>query len=327
MNAAQVVELSRRTIEAAFWVAAPILLSRHDRWSDHQHRPGHDLHPGYDRLHRAAPCRRRRHHFFSNALDAASPGHFHAVAVFRFSRIHPLKDRSPLPIDLQQILTHALTIGLRVGGIMSFAPFLGSVSIPARIRAMLHYCPHRAALSPCSRAASVVSRLVAWTRLALGEAILGLALGPIPSNLYSKARRWRARLAGFQFAFSLVNVIDPQTNVETPVLSVFHQLVVLLLFLQLNVHHWILRGLGEEFCVRSARQRILSPPSSMKDLLHNAGAMWLTGVQLATPILACHRIDRRHRRFPEQGVAADVRHLPEHSAEKSDWLRRVGASR
>src|SRR5277367_617901 len=44
---------------------------RHDRWSDHQHRPGHDLHPGYDRLHRAASHRCRRHHLFSNALDAA----------------------------------------------------------------------------------------------------------------------------------------------------------------------------------------------------------------------------------------------------------------
>ena len=55
------------------------------------------------------------------------------------------------------------------------------------------------------------------------------------------------QILGFQLGYSLVNVIDPQTQVDTPVLSVFHQAVVLLLFLQLGVHRWLLRGLAKSF--------------------------------------------------------------------------------
>jgi flagellar biosynthetic protein FliR len=187
-----------------------------------------------------------------------------------------------VPIDLQQILTYALTIGLRVGGMMSFAPFLGSVSIPARIRAGFTIAL-TALLYPIVDVPHLSLTPVAWTRLALSEAVLGLALGLTIQFVFEGAQM-AGQVGGFQFAFSLVNVIDPQTQVETPVLSVFHQLVVLLLFLQLNVHHWILRALAKSF-------EYVPPGSvsitamSMKGLFHNAGAMWVTGVQLATPIL------------------------------------------
>jgi flagellar biosynthetic protein FliR len=81
-----------------------------------------------------------------------------------------------------------------------------------------------------------------------------------------------------------VNVIDPQTQVDTPVLSTFHQLVVLLLFLQLGVHHWLLRGLAKSFeylppGVASAT------PAATEELLHAAGAMLVVGVQIAAPAL------------------------------------------
>ncbi|MGA2420896.1 MAG: flagellar biosynthetic protein FliR [Candidatus Acidiferrum sp.] len=187
-----------------------------------------------------------------------------------------------MPIDLQQILTHALTIGLRVGGVMSFAPFLGSASIPVRVRAAFTIVL-TALLYPVVDIPHLALTPVAWTRLALSEAILGLALGLTIEFVFEGAQM-AGQIGGFQFAFSLVNVIDPQSDVETPVLSVFHQLVVLLLFLQLNVHHWILRGLVKSFEFVPPGS-VLITDLSMKELFHNAGAMWVSGVQLATPVL------------------------------------------
>jgi len=187
-----------------------------------------------------------------------------------------------VPIDLQQILTHALTIGLRVGGLMSFAPFLGSVSIPVQVRAGFTIAL-TALLYPVIDVPYLALSPVAWTRLVLSEAILGMALGLTITFVFEGAQM-AGQVGGFQFAFSLVNVIDPQSEVETPVLSVFHQLVVLFLFLQLNVHHWILRGLVKSFAYVPPGSVAITA-LSVKELFHNAGAMWLTGVQLATPIL------------------------------------------
>ena len=84
--------------------------------------------------------------------------------------------------------------------------------------------------------------------------------------------------------FSLVNVIDPQSNVDTPVLSIFHQLIALLIFLQLNVHHWILRGLVKSFSYQPIGLISIGMPA-VKELFRAAGGMWLVGVQMATPIL------------------------------------------
>ena len=45
----------------------------------------------------------------------------------------------------------------------------------------------------------------------------------------------------------LATVFDPQTNADTPVLSEFLQMAALLIFLQLDVHHWLLRALVRSF--------------------------------------------------------------------------------
>lgn len=187
-----------------------------------------------------------------------------------------------MPLDLQQVLSHVFLIGVRVAGLMSFAPFLGSISIPARIRAMFTLAL-TALLYPVIQTPAMVLTPSAWTRLALGEAIFGIGLGLCVQFVFEGAQL-AGQIGGFQFAFSLVNVIDPQSNVDTPVLSVFHQLIVLLLFLQLNVHHWMLRGLVKSFEFAPPGSLALSQ-MAMKELLHDAAGMWVAGVQLATPIL------------------------------------------
>ena len=140
-----------------------------------------------------------------------------------------------------------------------------------------------ALLYPVVATPAVLLTPVAWTRVALSEAVFGLALGLCIQFVFEGAQL-AGQIGGFQFAFSLVNVIDPQSNVDTPVLSVFHQLLVLLLFLQLNVHHWMLRGLVKSFEYAPPGSLALAPLAA-KELLHDAGAIWVAGVQLATPIL------------------------------------------
>ena len=68
-----------------------------------------------------------------------------------------------------------------------------------------------------------------------------------PPISFLKPPRWREQILGVQMGYSLINILDPQTQVDTTVVAVFHQMVAFLLFLQLNVHHWILRGIASSF--------------------------------------------------------------------------------
>jgi flagellar biosynthetic protein FliR len=183
---------------------------------------------------------------------------------------------------LEHIFLRSALIGVRVGGVMSFAPFLGSTAYPARIKAAFTLV-FTALLYPVCPVPSATLAPGGWTRVVLSEAVLSLAMGLCLQFIF-EAAQVAGQVAGFQLGFSLVNVIDPQTNVDTPVLSTFHQLFVLLLFLQLNVHHWILRGIVKSFEYVPVGSAVVSS-AVVKELFRDAGAMWLVGVQIATPLL------------------------------------------
>jgi flagellar biosynthetic protein FliR len=186
-----------------------------------------------------------------------------------------------LPL-LEHVLIRGALIAVRIGGIMTFAPFLGGTGIPARIKAFFTLLLTVLLYPVCTISNTAVTPLV-WSKIALSEAVLGLAVGLCVQFIF-EAAELAGQVAGFQLAFSLVNVIDPNTNVDTPVLSVFHQLFALLLFLQLNVHHWILRAAVKSFDYVPVGSVNISA-AFLAEMLHAAGAMWFVGLQIATPIL------------------------------------------
>ncbi len=180
------------------------------------------------------------------------------------------------------IIMHAAAIGLRVAGVFTFMPFFGSVGIPPQIKAILVLlCT--VALYPVVPPFLAPFSISVLTQLALTELTLGLLIGLCLQFVF-EAVQLAGQITGFQLSFSLVNVIDPQTDVDTPVLANMQQLIVLFLFLQLNVHHWILRGIAKSF------ERV--PPGSVvfsiehvRELFHAAAGMWTAGLQLAAPVL------------------------------------------
>jgi flagellar biosynthetic protein FliR len=183
---------------------------------------------------------------------------------------------------LERVIAQAVFVGVRIGMLMVFAPFFASLSIPARVKAGLTVAL-TAFLYPVYAPRTLDLNGLNWCRVMAGEVMVGLILGLTLSFVFEGAEV-AGQILGFQIGYSLVNVIDPQTQVDTPVLSTFHQLVVLLLFLQLGVHHWLLRGLAKSFeylppGVASAT------PAATEELLHAAGAMLVVGVQIAAPAL------------------------------------------
>jgi len=183
---------------------------------------------------------------------------------------------------LERVIAQAVFVGVRIGMLMVFAPFFASLAIPARVKAGLTVAL-TALLYPVYAPRILDLNGLNWCRVVAGEVIVGLILG-LTLNFVFEGAELAGQILGFQLGYSLVNVIDPQTQVDTPVLSTFHQLVVLLLFLQLGVHHWLLRGLAKSFeylppGVASAT------PAAADQLLRAAGVMLVVAVQIAAPAL------------------------------------------
>ncbi len=188
-----------------------------------------------------------------------------------------------MEISLSEVLTGPLVVGARVSGLMVFAPFFGNGAIPVRIKAILTI-GITAVLYPVYSAQVGVITLAQWPGVMTREVVLGLAIG-LAANFVFEAAQMAGGVLGVQMGYSLVNILDPQTQVETTVVSMFHQTVAFLLFLELDVHHWILRGIAHSFEYLAPGAVHLNRGLTA-ELLHGVAGVLGTGLQIAAPVLA-----------------------------------------
>ncbi len=185
-------------------------------------------------------------------------------------------------LQLEELVLAVSVVGARVSGLLVFAPFFGSNAIAPRIKvgmvvlltAVLYpVCAPRVAPQTSSGVASVV----------LSESLIGLLLG-LAVQFVFEATQFAGQVMGMQVGFGLVNIIDPNTQVDTPVLAVFSQTIAMLIFLQLGVHRWIVRALASSFNYLPPGAAFASG-AVVQELLRAAGGILLAGVQIAAPVL------------------------------------------
>ena len=131
MDVDQVVLLGRMMLQEVIILAGPILAVADRGQPGGQRGSGAHFAAGHDHFFRRPPAGHRRRAVFRHALDVASSRAIHARHVFRFSCVPAM-----IEIPLVAIITALLTIGVRLTGLMLFAPFFGSAVIPARIKAV-----------------------------------------------------------------------------------------------------------------------------------------------------------------------------------------------
>lgn len=164
-----------------------------------------------------------------------------------------------------------------------FAPFFSNVAIPPRIKIGL-LVAITVVLFPVY--GSTLTRSLAavnWVGVVIGESVIGAALGLVVGIAFEGAQL-AGQIVGVQIGFSLASVMDPQTQADSPVLSIFCETITLLIFLQLNVHHWLIRGLASSFAYMPAGSVV---PSFIftSFVWHTVGGLWLAGLQIAAPAL------------------------------------------
>ena len=184
--------------------------------------------------------------------------------------------------ELLRWMTQIAPVALRVGGALTFGPFLGDVGIPNRIKVGL-LIVLTALLFPVVPLHPATLAPVDWMQMVLGELAVGLSIG-LSLQVVFEAMQFAGNIAGIQLGLSLASLFDPQSNAESTALPVFFNLITILLFLQLNVHHWVLRGLARSFDYLPVGSIVVTQPMT-RELVRIVGALFVLGIQIAAPIL------------------------------------------
>jgi flagellar biosynthetic protein FliR len=188
---------------------------------------------------------------------------------------------------LEADISRAVLVAVRVGALMTFAPFFGNASVPNQVKAGLTVLL-TVLLLPVYIAGPAPADLVSggighWIALALSEIALGMMAG-FTTQFVFDGMILAGQIVGFQFGFSLANIVDPNSQVEITVLSTLHELVALLIFMELGVHRWLLRALAVSF--RMVPLGALASGSvPAQEFLRISGAMWLIGTEIAFPVV------------------------------------------
>ncbi len=111
---------------------------------------------------------------------------------------------------------------IRVSGIVVFAPFFSSSALPARTKAVF-VAAVAFLLAPLVSALPNAHAEITLAAL-LGEIAVGLVYG-IVLSLLNEMLLFAGQIAGVQFSFSMVNLLDPTSNIQTPLMGDLFQLM------------------------------------------------------------------------------------------------------
>jgi flagellar biosynthetic protein FliR len=177
----------------------------------------------------------------------------------------------------------AMTLALvRVSGMVVFAPFFSSTALPLRAKAVFVgavawlLAPLVATL-PGARVSLGFSAL-------LGELAVGLVYG-LALTLLNEMLLFAGQIVGLQFSFSLVNLMDPASAIQTPLLGDLFQLMGTLVVIAAGLDRILLASMVRSFRVAPLGAYAVAPTTALA-IVRAAGGIFLAAVELAAPVLA-----------------------------------------
>ncbi len=184
--------------------------------------------------------------------------------------------------DWPRFLSAMVLVIVRLSGLMIFAPVFSSDAIPARVKVVF-------VLAVSFLLAPVVSALpLAHVELGvmpvLGELAVGFVFG-LGLSLLNEILLFTGQLLGFQFSFSLVNLLDPNSQIQTPLLGQMFTLLGTLVVLGAGLHRTMLLAFLRSFRDAPVGDLFFNAHAGLAMVTAMSG-VFFASLQLAAPVMA-----------------------------------------
>ncbi len=179
-------------------------------------------------------------------------------------------------------LAAALLVLVRMSALVAFAPLFSSAAIAPRIKAGF-VIAMTVLLAPVV-AAIPGARAVPDLAAIFGELGVGLVFG-LSLSLMNEALQFAGTLLGQQFSFSLVNLLDPNSSIETPVLGQMLGWLGLLVIIGAGLDRTLIAAMVRSFCMVPVGTAVIHAHTAAA-IAQMASGVFLSGLQLAAPVIA-----------------------------------------
>jgi flagellar biosynthetic protein FliR len=179
--------------------------------------------------------------------------------------------------DWTNFLTAMALVLVRVSAMVVFAPFFSSTALPLRTKAVFVGAVAYL-LAPLVAALPQAQITISFSAL-LGELAVGLVYG-LTLTLLNEMM-----IMGMQFSFSAVNLIDPTSSIQTPLLGDLFQLMGTLVVIAAGMDRILLASVVRSFRVVPLGSYAMAPTTGLA-IVRAAGGIFLAALELAAPVLA-----------------------------------------
>lgn len=172
----------------------------------------------------------------------------------------------------------------RVSGVFLIAPFFGSINIPAYMRVGLTLTISAVLFPVVDSAAGVKAPtgILLYALSVIAELFTGWLIGFVAYVSFS-AIHMAGKIMDMQVGFSIVNVMDPTSGQQIPLIGSFLYNLGLIIFLVTNGHHMIIAALFESF--QTVPLLAVSPSLGLTNLMVDfTSGIFLTGMKIAMPV-------------------------------------------
>lgn len=186
---------------------------------------------------------------------------------------------------LQEHAAVFLLVLTRCTGLFMIAPFLGSMNVPQTIRAgaAVTFAIVLFPVVDGTQASTAPPSLLAYTGAVFSEIFIGWLIGFVAFVSFA-AINMAGKLMDMQVGFSIVNVVDPTSGQQVPLIGSFLYNFALIIFVVTNGHHMLISALAASFQTVPMMGLDVDPSIASMMTRFTTG-IFLTGVQLALPVV------------------------------------------
>jgi len=176
---------------------------------------------------------------------------------------------------------------IRLSTMLALSPFFSSRSIAPRTKALLSLALCWLLVPTVASAAGSGDAMVQLSfQAVLGEVAIGSMYG-LTLGLFNEMLLLAGQIMGLQFSFSLVNLLDPASEIQTPLMGDLFQMFGTLVLIAAGLDRVLLSSVARSFrAVPPGSFRLETMSTVAGTLVPMLSGSFLAAVELAAPVLA-----------------------------------------
>ena len=220
------------------------------------------------------------------AVDAAHDDLLYCKFTGKSNKILSIKVYMEYLISFVNDLPFFMAVFFRIGGMLFFAPIFGNAHIPMPVRIAIALMFTFILYPGINKNQSMLpSDIISYSFIVLKEIAIGAVVGFAASMIFA-AFNMAGNLISNQMGLDTAMVVDPssQTGDEESVISVFYNMIAILIFLLINGHHWFIKTTAQSFTMIPLGSFDYTTITLTK-ILAIFKSLFLMGIKISAPAL------------------------------------------